>query len=109
MNPLLKLKNFLEKYSIFKIKATYFQKLVTLFTFEAKVTKESRGSKFINSLSKTKKGRIKFYEEEEAVDRLNLMQTDILPYSTHYNLLIRPKNYDMTLPEMMKQHDKWIR
>lgn len=32
-NPLLKLTNFLNKYSIFRIKASYFQKLVTLFSF----------------------------------------------------------------------------
>lgn len=37
------------------------------------------------------------------------MQTDILPYSVHYNLLSRPKNYDLTLPEIMKVSDKWIR
>jgi hypothetical protein len=39
MNPLLKLANFLEKHSIFKIKATYFQRLVTLFTLDSKKIK----------------------------------------------------------------------
>jgi len=39
MNPLLKLANFLNKYSIFKIKATYFHSLVTLFTLDSKKIK----------------------------------------------------------------------
>lgn len=106
---MLKLANFLDKYSIFRIKANYFQKLVTLFTYENKTTKESRESKLINTLSKTRKYRIKFHETEDTNDRLNLIQADILPYSTHYNLLIHPKNYDIMIPEIMKQHEKWVR
>lgn len=59
--------------------------------------------------TKTKRARIKFLEEDDMADRLNLMQTDILPYSIHYNLLIHPKNYDLTIPEIMKQNDKWVK
>lgn len=61
INPLLKLANFLDKYSIFKIKATYFQRLVTLFTLDSKKIRET---KIISSFQRTKKFRIKFYTED---------------------------------------------
>ena len=104
-NPLLKLTNFLNKNSIFRIKATLFQKIVNLFTEDSK----TQESKMMSSLTRNKKGRIKFYEEEETPDRLNLMQNDILPYSLHYNLVVHPKNYDIMVPEIMKQNEKWAR
>ena len=93
INPLLRLTNFLNKYSIFRIKATYFQKLISLFKSEGPYK-----MKAINTYN-NKKARIKFYDDEEdKIDKYNLMQTDIFPYSIHYNLLIHPKNYDLTIP-----------
>lgn len=63
----------------------------------------------MNTFSKSRKNRIKFHEIDDGNDRLNLMQVDIMPYSTHYNLLVHPKNYDISIPEIMKQHEKWVR
>jgi len=37
------------------------------------------------------------------------MQNDILPFSIHYNQLIHPKNYDIMIPEIMKQNEKWVK
>jgi hypothetical protein len=81
--------------------------MVNLFSLEHQKTNFSdimriRRAKF-SILGKTRKGRIKFHEnEEEKQDKLNLMQTDILPYSLHYNLVVHPKNYDLSLAEMAK-------
>lgn len=62
------------------------------------------------ALGRSRRFRIKFSEEEEdKQDRLNLLQTDIYPYSTHYNILIHPKNYDITIPEIMKVSDRWAK
>jgi hypothetical protein len=61
-NPLLKLANFLNKHSIFKIKASYFQKIVTLFTLEQKGEKSY---KMIQGMAKSRRGKIKFMEEDE--------------------------------------------
>ena len=47
--------------------------------------------------SKIKKGRIKFAEDDESQDKFNLTQTDLLPYSLHYNILIHPSNYDLNV------------
>ena len=93
INPLLRLTNFLNKYSIFRIKATYFQKLISLFKSEGPLK-----MKAIHTYT-NKKTRIKFYDDEEdKIDKYNLMQTDIFPYSIHYNLLIHPKNYYLNIP-----------
>jgi hypothetical protein len=109
-NPLLNLKNFLNKFSIFRIKANYFQKLVTLFSLEQKKSRpKDRTGKF-TIFGRGRKVRIKLYEDDsDKQNRLNLMQTDVLPYSLHYNLLIHPKNYDLALSEMAKFNEKWIK
>jgi hypothetical protein len=61
----------------------------------------------IKNIGRSRRFRIKFSEEEDDKDKLNLLQADIYPYSTHYNLLIHPKNYDITIPEIMKVSDRW--
>lgn len=66
--------------------------------------------KHMKNLNKARKFRIKFSEDEEdKQDRLNLIQTDIYPYSLHYNIVLHPKNYDITIPEIMKISEKWIK
>lgn len=61
----------------------------------------------MKSIGRSRRFRIKFSEDEDDKDKLNLLQADIYPYSTHYNLLIHPKNYDITIPEIMKVSDRW--
>ena len=63
---------------------------------------------FQNHQRRTKKGKIKFFEDEEQ-DRFNLMQQDLLPFSVHYNVLIHPKNLGIVIPEIMKQNEKWVK
>jgi hypothetical protein len=105
-NPLLKLANFLNHHTIFRIKTTIFQQLFVLSRDERK----GKAGKVVKVLGRSRRFRIKFSEEEEdKQDRLNLLQTDIYPYSTHYNILLHPKNYDITIPEIMKVSDRWAK
>jgi hypothetical protein len=107
MNPLLRLANFLNHHSIFKIKTTIFQQLFILTRNE---NNKEKAGKVMKGLAKSRRFRIKFSEDEDdKQDRLNLIQTDIFPYSMHYNIVVHPKNYDITIPEIMKVSEKWIK
>ena len=63
----------------------------------------------MDKFGKIKRGRIKFVQDDQAQDKFNLTQTDILPYSLHYNLLIHPGNYDVNISELIKMNEKWIK
>ena len=104
-NPLLKLVNFLNKHSIFRIKAGYFQRLVSLFCFESQKIRET---KQIVSFQRKKTKKIKFMEEDDQEHFSGgHSSSEVLPYSLHYNILMHPKNFGMMVPEMMKTSERW--
>lgn len=101
-NPNLKLQTFLNKSPLFKIRVEYFRKVAKLFTEQQKPLHKSE--KIINYLAHTKRTKIKFLDSEdedkgqkEQIFKINILSGDIFPYSLHYNIFTKPKNYDITI------------
>ena len=61
-------------------------------------------------MANTKRTRIKFLDneeeeksEKEQTFKVNILSNEIYPYSLHYNIFTKPKNYDISISEMMKK------